>query len=92
MITPLRNRVLVRPLVDKQSGAIEIPDEYKQSQTVEVIAVGESMKDILAPRTDTERGDTVLLHPNAAWTNVEIEGEQLRVVNDEYLLAIFETT
>lgn len=83
MITPLRNRVLVRPLLDKQSGAIEIPDQYKQSQTVEVLACGKTKLPI-------EVGQRLLLHPNAAWTNVEIEGEQLRVVNDEFLLAIME--
>lgn len=84
MITPLRNRIIVRPLIDKQSGAIEIPDEYKQSQTAEVVAVGPELK------MPIEVGNVVLLHPNAAWTNIEWEGEQLRVINVSELLAIME--
>lgn len=84
MITPLRNRVLVRPLVDKQSGAIEIPDEFKQSQTVEVVSIGTDVK------LPIEVGQRILTHPNAAWTNVEIDGEPMRVINTEFLLAVME--
>jgi len=35
-------------------------------------------------------GDIVLFHPNAAWTNIEYEGKALRVMNEEYLLAVME--
>jgi co-chaperonin GroES (HSP10) len=84
MITPLGKRVIVRPLIDKQSGSIAIPDQFVQSSTAEVVGIGTKMPDGL------DIGDTVLLHPNAAWTNIEHEGEQLRVVVEEYLLAIME--
>lgn len=84
MITPLRNRLIVRPLIDKQSGSIEIPDQFKQSQTVEVVSVGPELK------LPIEVGDTLLLHPNAAWTNVDWNGEGLRVLDVSQVLAIME--
>lgn len=85
MITPLRNRFLLRPLEDKQSGSIVIPEDRRQSQTAEIVALPTDCKFPLKP------GDVVMFHPNAAWTNVEIEGEELRVMNEEYLLAKMET-
>lgn len=85
MITPLRKRLLLRPIVDKISGSILIPEDHQQSQTAEVVSVGTGVKFPVKP------GDKILFHPNAAWTNVEIDGELLRVMNDEYLLAVMET-
>lgn len=86
MITPLRNRIIGRPVVDKESGVIEIPDQFKQSQTVEVIAVGTEVK------LPISVGQRLLLHPNAAWTNLDglLGGD--RLINVEYVLAIMETT
>lgn len=85
MITPLKNRIIVRPLVDKQSGQIAIPDQYAQQQTAEVVSVGPDLK------LPIEIGDVILLHPNAAWTNIDWNGEQLRVIDVSQLLAIMET-
>jgi len=85
MITPLRNRAIVRPLIDKQSGAIAIPDQYVQSQTVEVVSVGTEMKVRL------EVGQRILLHPNASWTDIEFGGEKLRVIDASQMLAIMST-
>ncbi len=85
MITPIGKRVILRPLVDKQSGSIEIPEQFVQSQTGEVVAIGKAI-----PDGALDIGQIVLFHPNAAWTNIEYEGEQLRAMNEEFLLAIME--
>lgn len=85
MITPLRNRVIVRPMIDKQSGAIQIPDQYVQSQTVEVVSVGTELK------LPIEVGQRLLLHPNASWTNIEFQGEDLHVIDVSQCLAIMES-
>lgn len=85
MITPIGKRIAVRPLIDKQSGSILIPDEYTQSQTGEVVGIGKGI-----PDGALDLGKKVLIHPNAAWTNVEHEGETLRVINEDYVLAIME--
>lgn len=86
MITPLGEKILIRPLMDKQSQDIFIPEQFGQSQTAQVVELG--MKSNLPIKP----GDVVLVHPTAAWTNVEIEGEELRIITPDYLLAIMETT
>ena len=85
MITPLGKRILIRPLLDKQSDVIEIPDKFKQSQRAEVVQVGFKADPDLKP------GDVVMIHPTASWWTVEHEGETLRIINPDQLLAIMET-
>lgn len=83
MITPTKGRVIVSmPLHDKMSSVIEIPDQYAQSQTARVVSLNSKLP--------LKENDVVLIHPNAAWTNIEYGGEQMRVVSDEYLLAVME--
>lgn len=84
MISPLGKRIIIQALDDKMASTIAIPEQYRQSQTGVVIGVGNKITSGL--KVD----DIVLFHPNAAWTNIEHEGEQLRVINDEYLLAVME--
>lgn len=84
MITPLRKRLLLRPLLDKMSGSILIPDQFNQGQTAEVVSVGTGIK------LPVKAGDVVLFHPNAAWTNIEHEGQQFMMMNEEYLLAVMQ--
>lgn len=84
MITPLGNKILIRPRLDKSSEKIFIPEQFRQSQTAEVLSVGPKNQLPLKP------GDTVLVHPTASWWDVEHEGEKLRIIVPEYLLSIME--
>jgi co-chaperonin GroES (HSP10) len=83
MITPTKGRLIVSvPLPDKMSSVIEVPDQFKQSQTARVVSANSKLP--------VKTGDNVLLHPNAAWTNIVHDGEPMRVVLEEYVLAVME--
>lgn len=41
MIKPIMDRILLRKVEEKQSGDVIIPDQYKESQKFEVVAVGD---------------------------------------------------
>lgn len=84
MIQALKGRVIIEPLENKTSSTIEIPDQYKESNSGRVLSVGTGLKFPLSV------GDRVALHPNAAWTNFEHEGKTLRCVNEEFLIATLE--
>lgn len=82
MIQALRRRVIIEPILDKKSGLIDLPETSQESHSGRVISVGPGLEFELSV------GDRVMLHPNAAWTNIEFEGRQMRVVNEEYLIAL----
>lgn len=84
MIQALRKRVIGEPVENKTSGTIAIPDQFKEANSIIIHSVGPDLSCELKP------GDRVALHPNAAWTNIEHEGRPMRVVNEEYLLALME--
>ena len=91
---PLHDRVVVRRLEgdQKTSGGIIIPDTAKEKpQEGEVVAVGPGKRnekgDIVA--LDVKEGDRVLF---GKWsgTEVKIDGEELLIMNESDIMAVFE--
>lgn len=41
MLKPIMDRILLRKIEEKQAGAIHIPDQYRESDKYEVVAVGD---------------------------------------------------
>jgi chaperonin GroES len=91
---PLHDRVVVRRLEgdQKTAGGIIIPDTAKEKpQEGEVVAVGPGKRnekgDIVA--LDVKAGDRVLF---GKWsgTEVKIDGEELLIMNESDIMAVFE--
>jgi chaperonin GroES len=86
-VTPLHDRVLVRPAAaeTKTAGGIIIPDTAKEKpQRGIVVAVGTGKKD--EPMT-VKKGDTVL-YGKYAGTEIVIENEDLIIMRESDILAI----
>jgi chaperonin GroES len=95
-IKPLHDRILVKRLEaeEKSKGGIIIPDNAKEKpQKGKVVAVGSGTKDEngkIIP-LDVKKGDVVLF---AKWGGTEInhEGEDLLIMKESDILAIYETS
>jgi chaperonin GroES len=91
---PLHDRVVVRRVEEEQktSGGIIIPDTAKEKpQQGEIVAVGPGARNekgvVVAP--DVKPGDRVLF---GKWsgTEVKIDGEELLIMNESDIMAVFE--
>lgn len=93
-IRPLKDRVLVEPVEEKevQKGGIIIPDTAKEApQEGKVIAVGKGKVDDngkLVPM-DVKKGDKVLL-PKYGGTEVKMGDKEYKIVSEEDIVAIIE--
>jgi chaperonin GroES len=86
-VTPLHDRVIVRPAAaeEKTAGGIIIPDTAKEKpQRGTVIAAGPGKKD--EPVTVKE-GDTVL-YGKYAGTEITIDGQEYMIMRESDILAI----
>ncbi len=86
-ITPLHDRVLVKPAAaeEKTASGIIIPDTAKEKpQRGTIIAAGPGKKD---EPTTVKTGDTVL-YSKYAGTEISIEGEDFLIMRESDLLAI----
>ncbi len=86
-ITPLHDRVIVRPAAAEETtkGGIIIPDTAKEKpQRGTVIAAGPGKKD---EPTSVKEGDTVL-YGKYAGTEVSLEGEDFLIMRESDILAI----
>ena len=86
-ITPLHDRVIVRPAPaeEKTAGGIIIPDTAKEKpQRGTVIAAGPGKKD--EPMT-VKSGDTIL-YGKYAGTEVSFEGEDFLIMRESDILAV----
>ncbi len=91
---PLHDRVVVRRIEEeaRSAGGIIIPDTAKEKpQQGEVVAVGPGARnekgEVVAP--DVKPGDRVLF---GKWsgTEVKIDGEELLIMNEFDIMAVFE--
>ncbi len=86
-VTPLHDRVLVKPAAaeEKTAGGIIIPDTAKEKpQRGEIVAAGKGK--IEEPMT-VKVGD-IVLYGKYAGTEVQIEGQDLLIMRESDLLAI----
>lgn len=86
-ITPLHDRVIVRPAAaeTKTAGGIIIPDTAKEKpQRGVVVAAGPGKKD--EPIT-VKAGDSVL-YSKYAGTEINVDGEELIIMRESDILAI----
>ena len=92
-VTPLRDRVLVRRLEadEQKAGSIIIPDSAKEKPAEgEVIAIGAGklLEDGKTHPLDVKVGDRVLFGKYSG-TEVKVEGEELVLLNEDDVLAVF---
>jgi len=91
-LNPLSNRVVVKPLEEKEQkkGGIIIPDTAKEKpQEGKVIAVGPGkISDKTGERIKPEvkKGDRVL-YSKYAGTEVSVDGEEYMIIKDDDILA-----
>jgi chaperonin GroES len=86
-ITPLHDRVIVRPAPaeEKSAGGIIIPDTAKEKpQRGIVIAAGPGKKD---EAVTVKKGDQVL-YGKYSGTEIKIEGQDLLIMRESDILAI----
>ena len=86
-ITPLADRVLVRPVAaeTKTAAGLIIPDSAKEKPLKgEVLAVGQGTKD---EQMILKAGDQVL-YGKYAGTEIEVENEKLLIMRQSDVLAI----
>lgn len=93
-IRPLHDRVVVKRLAqeEKTAGGIIIPDTSKEKpQEGEVIAIGKGfiqMDGSVRP-LDVKVGDKVLFGKWGSTTEVKVDGEELLVMKEEDIIAIY---
>lgn len=86
-VTPLHDRVIIRPAKaeEKSAGGIIIPDTAQEKpQRGTVVAAGPGKKD--EPVTVKE-GD-IVLYGKYAGTEIQLEGEDLIIMRESDILAI----
>jgi len=86
-ITPLHDRVVIRPLAaeEKTAGGIIIPDTAKEKpQRGIVVATGPGKKD---EPVSVKTGDTVL-YGKYAGTDIQLDGEDLMIMRESDILAV----
>lgn len=91
-VRPLRDRVLVKPLTEKEvvKGGIIIPDTAKEKPNEgEVIAVGNGrvLEDGKVQPLDVKKGDKVI-YSKYGGTEIKIEGEEHILMKEEDILGI----
>ncbi len=91
-VRPLRDRVLVKPLTEKEvvKGGIIIPDTAKEKPNEgEVIAVGSGrvLEDGKVQPLDVKKGDKVI-YSKYGGTEIKIEGEEHILMKEEDILGI----
>lgn len=91
-ITPLADRVVVKPLDDAEEmrGGLYIPDTAKEKpQQGEVVAVGPGKLSDEGKRLepDVSAGDKIL-YGKYSGTEVTVEGEQYLILRESDILAI----
>jgi chaperonin GroES len=91
-VTPLRDRVLVRRLEEKETakGGIIIPDTAKEKpQEGEVVAVGPGGRDEAGKliAIDVKAGDRVLF---GKWsgTEVKLDGDELLIMKESDIMGV----
>ena len=93
-IRPLHDRVVVKRLAEetKTAGGIIIPDSSKEKPLEgEVVAIGSGfiqMDGSVRP-LDVKVGDKVLFGKWGSTTEVKIDGEELLVMKEEDIIAIY---
>ena len=93
-VKPLGERVLVKRIEHEEvkKGGIIIPDTAKEKpQQGEVVAVGPGKLDEKGKRTpiDVKKGDRVLFGKYSG-TEIEIDGEEYLIMQEDDILAIIE--
>jgi chaperonin GroES len=91
-VRPLRDRVLVKPLTEKEvvKGGIIIPDTAKEKPNEgEVIAVGNGrvLEDGKVQPLEVKKGDKVI-YSKYGGTEIKIEGEEHILMKEEDILGI----
>ena len=91
-VRPLRDRVLVKPLTEKEvvKGGIIIPDTAKEKPNEgEVIAVGSGriLEDGKVQPLDVKKGDKVI-YSKYGGTEIKIKGEEHILMKEEDILGI----
>ena len=91
-VRPLRDRVLVKPLTEKEvvKGGIIIPDTAKEKPNEgEVIAVGSGrvLEDGKVHPLDVKKGDKVI-YSKYGGTEIKIEGEEHILMKEEDILGV----
>lgn len=91
-VRPLRDRVLVKPLTEKEvvKGGIIIPDTAKEKPNEgEVIAVGSGriLEDGKVQPLDVKKGDKVI-YSKYGGTEIKIEGKEHILMKEEDILGI----
>ena len=91
-VRPLRDRVLVKPMTEKEvvKGGIIIPDTAKEKPNEgEVIAVGSGrvLEDGKVHPLDVKKGDKVI-YSKYGGTEIKIEGEEHILMKEEDILGI----
>lgn len=93
-VRPLRDRVLVKPLEEKEvvKGGIIIPDTAKEKPFEgEVIAVGNGrvLEDGRTQPLEVKKGDKVI-YSKYGGTEIKIEGEEHLLMKEEDILGIIQ--
>lgn len=93
-LKPLADRLIVKPLEEEETTAsgIVLPETAKEKpQKGEVLAVGPGSRDDDGNRIplDVSVGDTVMFAKYGG-TEVKIDGEELLILRESDVLAIFE--
>ncbi|MBI5636355.1 MAG: co-chaperone GroES [Nitrospinae bacterium] len=93
-IKPLADRVIVRPMEEKETkkGAIIIPDSAKERpQEGEVIAVGPGRTDDKGNKItmNVKKGDKVI-YGKYAGTEIKLNGEEFLLMREDDILGIIE--
>ena len=91
-ITPIGDRVLVKPLEEKEvkKGGIIIPDSAKEKpQEGEVVALGTGKLDESGKKVEfnVKKGDKVLISKYGG-TEVKIDGESYQILREDDILGI----
>jgi len=91
-VTPLGDRVLVKPLeaLEKTKGGIILPDTAKEKpQEGKVVAVGKGRvtEDGKVQPLEVKPGDTVL-YGKYSGTEIKVDGEDHLIVKEEDIFAI----
>jgi chaperonin GroES len=93
-LKPLSNRVVIKPIEDDNTtaGGIFIPDTAKEKpHRGRVIAVGPGSRNYDGNHYPIELCENdIVLFPKHAGNKIKIEGEELIVLKEEELLAVFE--
>ena len=91
-IRPLQDRILVRPILEKEvrKGGIIIPDSAKEKPTEsKVLALGTGKTDDNGKKIafEVKKGDKVLISKYGG-TEVKVDGKELKILNSDDILAI----